>query len=91
MADTPAARPAKGPPGPGPCVAYQDVAGDLWHMILCPHCGADLSNVSLGRTLHTQIGEVVELWHPVRCPECHHLLLPVVQQSRILKPAGPMA
>jgi|SRR5579864_1573808 len=72
----------------GPIMLVEHPDGSRVYLVICPHCQADLSKVSLGRFIETPVGPLPELWFPVRCPECKGALLP--QPSPIVAAkAGP--
>ena len=61
----------------GPLVLVELPDGSRVYLVVCPHCLADISKVSMGRLLESPAGPLPELWYPVRCPECAGALLPV--------------
>lgn len=60
----------------GALVLIEQPDGARFYLVVCPHCSADLSTVSMGRLMATARGVLPELWHPVRCPECKAALIP---------------
>ncbi len=68
----------------GPIVLVERPGGERVYLVLCPHCGTDLSTCSMGRILVSPAGPLPELWHPVRCPECKGALLPLPEVSHIV-------
>lgn len=80
----------RGDPRGTPLAVHVDPEGRKWFVVRCPYCEADLSRVSVGRTMRAPAGDYCDVFHPLRCPECGHPLIPVPETSPIIPARGPL-
>ncbi len=80
MTDAPAAKPSV------ILDVVKDEQGNSWYVVKCPHCGADLSDASVGRLFNTGQHIQTDILHPLQCGRCLKYLLPALQGPKVWMP-----